>query len=74
VHTGQPERARTYFDQAIQLRIADISPKLAALTVAVQAMTTSDDAAAQLYDRALAHPGLAGYAFERNRIRLSYGM
>ena len=37
-------------------------------------MTASDDTAAQLYDQALAHPGLSQHTFERNRIRLSYGM
>lgn len=74
VHAGQPERAQAYVDQAIHLRIADISPRLTAVTLAVQAMTASDDAAAQLYERALAHPGLAEHAFERSRIRLSYGM
>ncbi|GAB7069801.1 helix-turn-helix transcriptional regulator [Mycobacterium hodleri] len=71
---GHPERAQAYVDQAIELRIADISPRLAALTVAVQAMTAADESAAQLYDQALAHPGLSQNTFERNRIRLSYGM
>lgn len=74
VHAGQPERAKAYVDQVIELRIAAISPRLAALTVAVQAMTAPDDEAAQLYDLALAHPGMTQHAFERNRIRLSYGM
>jgi DNA-binding CsgD family transcriptional regulator len=74
VHAGHPQRAQGYVDQAIQLHIADISPRLAALTVAVQAMTASDGDAAQLYEQALASPGLSGHNFERNRIRLSYGM
>jgi DNA-binding CsgD family transcriptional regulator len=74
VHTGHHECAQTYVDQAIRLRIADISPRLAALTVAVQAMTATDDVAAQLYEQALGNPGLADHVFERNRIRLSYGM
>ena len=73
VHAGEPDRALAYVDQVTQLRIADVSPRLAALTVAVQQYRLGD-AAAQLYEQALAHPGLADYAFERNRIRLSYGM
>ncbi len=71
---GQLERARAYVNQAVELRIADISPRLAALTVAVQAMTVADESAGELYDQALAHPGLSRNAFEENRIRLSYGM
>lgn len=74
VHAGQPERAQAYVDQVIHLRIADISPRLAALTVAVQAMTALDDDAGDLYEQALAAPGLSDHPFERNRIRLSYGM
>ncbi|KQY06860.1 hypothetical protein ASD37_12045 [Mycobacterium sp. Root135] len=74
VGAGHLDRARAYVDQAIDLRIADISPRLAALTVAVQAMTAADESAGQLFDQALAHPGLVHNAFEANRIRLAYGM
>jgi DNA-binding CsgD family transcriptional regulator len=74
VGAGRLERARAFVHQAVELRIADISPRLAALTLAVQAMTTGDESAAQLYEQALTHPGLSENAFERNRIRLSYGM
>lgn len=73
-YAGQPEHAQAYVDRAVQLRIGDISPRLAALTTAVQALTTQGEAAAQLYERALAHPDIAGYPFEHNRIRLCYGM
>ena len=74
VYAGHVERARVYVDHAVELRIADISPRLAALTLAVQAMTAAEESASELYDQALAHPGLSQNAFERNRIRLSYGM
>lgn len=75
VQAGRPERAQAYVDLALGHRIRDISPRLAALTDAVAAMTTADEAeAGRLYELALAHPGLAGFPFERNRIRLSYGM
>ncbi len=74
VLAGRRERALGYVDQVIRMRVADISPRLAALTVAVRAMTASDDGADELYQQALAAPGLSEYAFERNRIRLSYGM
>ncbi|KAA0094109.1 helix-turn-helix transcriptional regulator [Mycolicibacterium sp. P1-18] len=74
VHAGHLDRAQAYVEQAIELRIADISPRLAALTVAVRAMTAADGSAGELYDQALAHPGLAQNAFERNRIHLTYGM
>lgn len=73
-HAGQPERAQAYADQAIELRVGDISPRLAALATAAQAITTPGQDAARLYEQALAHPGLSGFPFERNRIRLYYGM
>ena len=59
VRSGNRERAQAYSDQAIQLCIADISPRLTALTVAVRTMTAADESAAELYDQALAHPGLS---------------
>ncbi len=74
VLSGHVERARAYVDQAISSRVGDISPRLTALVDAARAMTATGEDAAALYERALTHPGLAGYPFEQNRIRLSYGM
>ena len=47
---------------------------MGALIDAAQAMTAADDDAGTLYQTALAHDDLAGFPFEYNRIRLSYGM
>jgi DNA-binding CsgD family transcriptional regulator len=52
----------------------EISPRLAALLAATQAMTAPDTDAGALYEAALTHNGLAGFPFEQNRIRLAYGM
>lgn len=74
LHSEQPDRARGYFDLAVARRVGAISPRLAALTVAVDAMTTPGDEAGERYAQALAHPGLSGFPFELERVRLAYGM
>lgn len=74
VHAGHPEVARVHVTEAIGLRLGEISPRMSALMDAAQAMTAADDDAGTLYQSALAHDDLAGFPFEYNRIRLSYGM
>lgn len=74
VLAGQSDCAHGYVRRAIELRINDISPRLAALTTAARAITTAGEEAADLYAAALVSSGLSEYPFERNRIRLHYGM
>ena len=74
MHAGHPEVARVHVTEAIGLRLGEISPRMSALMDAAQAMTAADDDAGTLYQSALAHDDLAGFPFEYNRIRLSYGM
>jgi DNA-binding CsgD family transcriptional regulator len=74
VHSGHQAEARMHAEAAPRLRLADISPRLAALTTAVTAMTAPDDAAGALYESALAHPALTSVPFEQARIRLAHGM
>lgn len=73
-HTGHFDEARTHVAVATRLRIATVSPRAEALAIAVSAMTAPDAEAGELYESALAHPGLADYPFEHARITLAHGM
>ena len=57
-----------------RLRIAQASPRVEALTLAISAMIAPDTQAGELYESALSHPGLASFPFEHARISLSHGM
>jgi DNA-binding CsgD family transcriptional regulator len=74
IHSGHVVEARIHAEAATRLRLGDISPRLAVLTIAVQAMTASDGAAGELFESALRHVAVAEFPFEQNRIRLEYGM
>lgn len=74
VHTGRLGEARSHAAEAARLRLADISPRLDALTTAITAMSEPGDEAGPLYERALGHPALPSMPFEGARIRLAYGM
>ncbi|TPG35220.1 AAA family ATPase [Mycolicibacterium hodleri] len=74
VHAGRPDEARAHVDAAVRLRLAENSPRLDALITAGRAMTATDVDAGPLYESALAHPALADFPFEQNRIRLAHGM
>jgi hypothetical protein len=56
------------------LNLAEISPRVAALTSAISAMTAPDSEAGSLYQSALTHPGIAEFPFEHARIHLAQGM
>jgi DNA-binding CsgD family transcriptional regulator len=74
VHTGRMAQARAHTAEAVRLDLAQVSPRVAALTVAITAMTAPDSEADDLYRSALAHPGIAEFPFERARIGLAQGM
>jgi DNA-binding CsgD family transcriptional regulator len=74
LHAGHQDAARTHAHVAVRLGLGEISPRLDAVTTAVQAMTAPDEDADALYRTALMHNGLDDFPFERNRIRLAYGM
>ena len=74
VHAGHLEEARTHAQAAVGLRLADISPRTTALTLAMSAMTAPDSQAGDLYQSALSHPGIAEFPFEHARIALAQGM
>ena len=74
LRSGRPEEARALAAEAVRLNLAEISPRVAALTTAISAMTAPDADAEELYQSALAHPGIAEFPFEHARIALSQGM
>jgi DNA-binding CsgD family transcriptional regulator len=74
VHTGRLEEARAHAAAAVELRLPEVSPRVAALTLAISAMTASDAEAGELYESALTHPGIDDFPFEKARIALAHGM
>lgn len=73
VHTGRADEAQAH---AEAMRAADpgrLSPRFALLTTAALAMVARDDTAAELFDEALALPGIEVWPFELARVRLAYG-
>ena len=74
VHTERHDAAVAHVDEAVRLRLAEISPRLDALVVACKAITASDADAGSLFETALSRECLPNFPFEHNRIRLAYGM
>ena len=74
IHTGRLEDARAHVAETVRLNLAEVSPRVEALTLAMTAMTTPDTEAEALYRSALEHPGLVEFPFERARIALAQGM
>jgi DNA-binding CsgD family transcriptional regulator len=74
LRSGRSDEARALADEAVRLNLAEISPRVAALTIAISAMTAPDADAGELYQSALTHPGIAEFPFEHARIALAQGM
>jgi DNA-binding CsgD family transcriptional regulator len=74
INTGRVEEARAHVAEAVRLNLAEVSPRVAALTTAITAMTAPDSDAEGLYQSALGHPGIADFPFEHARIALAHGM
>lgn len=74
IHTGRLDDARAHVAEAMRLNLAEVSPRVAALTIAMRAMTAPDAEAEDLYLSALGHPGIVDFPFERTRIALAHGM
>ncbi|MGI9162963.1 MAG: ATP-binding protein [Mycobacterium sp.] len=74
VRTGRMAEAREHVAEAVRLKLAEVSPRVAALIAAASALTASGSEADELYRSALAHPGLAEHPFEHARITLAQGM
>ena len=66
--------AARHAQEAMRLRLAEISPRTTALTLAMTAMTGSDSEAGDLYQSALDHPGLVDSPFQYARVALAQGI
>jgi len=71
---GHTEQASMHVAEALRLRIHDFSPRVAALVLAVSAMTAPDAEADGIYRSALRDPGVAEFPVDRARIALAHGM
>ena len=74
LHTGRLMEARAIAARAVLLNLAEVSPRSAALSIAIAAMTATDTDAGELYRSALTYPGIAEFPFEHARIALAQGM
>ena len=74
VHTGHLDEAHALAAEAVRMHLAEVSPRAAALTIAISAMTAPDSEAGDLYQSALNHPAIADFPFEQGRILLAQGM
>ena len=74
IHTGHLEDARAHVAEAMRLNLAEVSPRVEALTLAMKAMTAPGTEAADLYQSALSHPGIVEFPFDHTRISLAQGM
>jgi len=74
VNTGRLEEARAHVTEAVRLNLAEVSPRVAALILAITAMTAPESKAADLYQAALSHPGIVEFPFDYTRIVLAHGM
>jgi DNA-binding CsgD family transcriptional regulator len=74
LYSGRLEEARSFAAESVGLKLAAVSPRVAALTKTISAMTTPDSEAGDLYRSALTHPGIGDFPFDRARILLAQGM
>jgi DNA-binding CsgD family transcriptional regulator len=73
-YTGRLKDARAHVAEAVRLNLAEVSPRVEALMLAMTAMTAPDEEAEALYQSAPSHPGIVEFPFERARIVLAHGM
>ena len=74
IRTGRLEDARAHVAEAMRLDLAEVSPRVEALTTAMTAMTAPDTEAEDLYRSALSHPGIVEFPLDHTRIILAQGM
>ncbi|WP_019071670.1 ATP-binding protein [Streptomyces hokutonensis] len=73
VRTGRASEATAHATAAREAGIAAISPRLALLVKASEAIAAVDHEAIGLFEEALAVPGTDRWPFELARVRLAYG-
>ena len=73
LHTGRVAEARAHTAVMRDADVARISTRFALVTAGATAMVASDDETRDLFDQALALPGLVEWPFELARVHLAYG-
>ena len=73
IRTGRFEEARAHERAMRAADVQAISPRLALLQAGAAAMVADDDAAGELFERALAVPGSDVWQLDLARLRLNYG-
>jgi DNA-binding CsgD family transcriptional regulator len=73
VRTGRHAEAAAHVTAMRDARIAILSPRLALLATASEAIIAPGDLAPGLFDKALAIPGADRFPFDLARVRLCYG-
>jgi DNA-binding CsgD family transcriptional regulator len=73
VRIGRPAEAAAHLTAIRDADVAALSPRLALLATAAEAIAAPDDLSPGLFDRALAVPGADRFPFDLGRVRLCYG-
>lgn len=74
VRTGRRAEASAHVDALQQAGIAELSPRMELIAAGASAIATSDDeAACQLFEKAITTPDATRWAFDPARIELAYG-
>jgi DNA-binding CsgD family transcriptional regulator len=73
VRTGRQVEASAHVTAMREADIAALSPRLALLAAASEAIAGADDVSPGLFEKALAIPGADRFPFEAARVRLCYG-
>jgi DNA-binding CsgD family transcriptional regulator len=73
VHTNRLDEANAHVAAMRKEGIAALSTRLALLVAGSAAIAAPDDAAAELYEKAVGQPGADRWPFDLARVRLAYG-
>ncbi len=73
VRTGRHAEAAAHVDAMQEANVAALSSRLALVVGASAAMAAPDDTALDLFEAALALPGIERWQFDLARVRLAYG-
>jgi len=73
LHTGRRSEARAHANAMLGADLARLSPRYALATAVAAAMVAPDDQASELFDVALALPGVDEWPFEVARAHLAHG-
>jgi ATP/maltotriose-dependent transcriptional regulator MalT len=72
-HTGRKTAAAAHVAAMRAAHLGQLSPRTALLVGASEAIAAPDDRAGELFERALAIPGVSRWPFDLARVQLAYG-